>query len=73
MSPDEAGRRRLRGFGWHLAGYFVVMAALVAVNLLTDSTTPWFVWPGVGWGGVLAVHAAYAMGLFGGTRARDPN
>ncbi len=71
MSPGEAGGRRLRGFGWHLAGFFVVMAGLVAVNLLTDPETPWFVWPGVGWGGVLAVHAAFAMGLFGGNRAAD--
>ena len=65
MNHDEAARRRLRGFGWHLAGYFVVMAGLVAVNLLASPETPWFVWPGVGWGGVLAVHAAFAMGLFG--------
>ncbi len=71
MSHDEAGRRTLRGFGLHLAGYFVVMGLLVAVNLLTDPETPWFVWPGVGWGGVLAVHAAFAMGLFGGNRAAD--
>ena len=73
MNPDEAARRRLRGFGLHLAGYFVVMAGLVAVNLLTMPETPWFVWPGVGWGGVLAVHAAFAMGLFGDRGARDPN
>ncbi len=61
----ERARRRLRGFGLHLAGYFVVMAGLVAVNLATDSENPWFVWPMVGWGGILAFHAAYAMGLFG--------
>ena len=71
MRPDEAGRRRLRGFGLHLAGYFVFMGLLVAVNLLTMPETPWFVWPGIGWGGVLAVHAAFAMGLFGGNRAAD--
>ena len=73
MNPDEAARRRLRGFGLHLAGYFVVMAGLVAVNLLTMPETPWFVWPGVGWGGVLAVHAAFAMGLFGDRGACDSN
>ncbi len=61
----EQARRRLRGFGLHLAGYFVVMAVLVAVNLATAPETPWFVWPMVGWGGILAFHAAYAMGLFG--------
>ncbi len=62
---DSDPRRRLRGFGLHLVGYFLVMAVLVTINLSATPDNPWFVWPGVGWGGVLAVHAAYAMGLFG--------
>ena len=65
VRDENAPRRRLRGFGIHLAGYFVVMAALVAINLSGMPENPWFVWPGVGWGGILAAHAAYAMGLFG--------
>ncbi len=44
---------------------FVV--ALAAINMLSNPENPWFVWPMVGWGGVLAVHAAFAMGLFGGS------
>ena len=63
----QRARRRLRGFGLHLAGYGVVMVVLVAVNLLSNPENPWFVWPMVGWGGVLAIHAAFAMGLFGGS------
>ena len=59
-------RRRLRGFGLHIAGYGIVMVVLVAINLLGNPENPWFVWPLVGWGGVLAIHAAFAMGLFGG-------
>ncbi len=66
VKDDGDPRRRLRGFGIHLVVYFAVMAGLVTINLLTAPENPWFVWPGVGWGGVLAVHAAYAMGLFGG-------
>ncbi len=66
VKDDGDPRRRLRGFGIHLVGYFVVMAGLVAINLIAAPENPWFVWPVVGWGGVLAVHAAYAMGLFGG-------
>ena len=67
MAEDDArrverARRRLKGFLIHLAGYFVVMAALVAVNLGTGGE-PWFLLPLVGWGSVLALHAAYAMGL----------
>ena len=69
-APDEEARyrrqkARLTGFRNHVIGYFVVMAVLVPVNLLTDPETPWFVWPMVGWGPILALHAAFAMGLFG--------
>ena len=71
MSHDDAAteraRRRLRGFGFHLAGYVVVILALMAINMLSSPENPWFVWPMVGWGGALAIHAAFAMGLFGGS------
>jgi uncharacterized membrane protein len=65
-----AAQRRLRGFGYHLVGYFVVMIVLVAVNFALTPGRPWFVLPMVGWGAVLAIHAAYAMGLFGVFRRR---
>jgi len=60
----DAGRRRLRLFGYHLVVYFLVMIVLVPVNLLTDPGRPWFVLPMVGWGAVLGVHAGFAMNLF---------
>ena len=63
----QRARRRLRGFGIHIVGYFVVVVSLAAINMLSNPENPWFVWPMVGWGGVLAVHAAFAMGLFGGS------
>ncbi len=72
---NEAGgggtraRRRLRGFGAHLAAYFAVMAVLVGLNVFFSPENLWVLAPVVGWGAVLAVHAAYAMGLldvFGG-------
>jgi hypothetical protein len=28
------------------------------------SAEPWFLLPMIGWGGVLAIHAAHVMGLF---------
>ncbi len=61
-APSEA-ETRLKGFVKHLVVYFVVMAVLVAVNVLT-STAPWFLLPLIGWGAVLAIHAAHAIGLF---------
>ncbi len=57
-------RRRLRGFAAHLAGYFLSMIVLVGVKFLFFPDNPWFVLPMVAWGSILAVHAAYAMGLF---------
>ncbi|MBM3565942.1 MAG: 2TM domain-containing protein [Alphaproteobacteria bacterium] len=57
-------RRRLVGFGRHLAMYFAAMIVLVAVNMAWTPENPWFMWPMVGYGGVLAIHAAYVMGLF---------
>jgi hypothetical protein len=66
-------RRRLRMFGYHLACYFLVMALLVSLNLLTTPQTPWFAVPLVCWGGVLAAHVAYVMGLFPTKRGPDGN
>ena len=62
--PQSPSQRRLRGFKLHLFAYFLAMAILVPVNLLTTPEQPWFVWPMVGWGAVLAIHTAWTMGLF---------
>ena len=66
--PDERDqnqkRRRLKTFGTHLIGYFMVMIIIVPANLMTTPENPWFFMPMIGWGSVLALHAAYAMGLF---------
>ncbi|MGH7005243.1 MAG: hypothetical protein ACREIP_14965 [Alphaproteobacteria bacterium] len=41
------------------------MTILVPLNLfLIAPGLPWFVLPLVGWGAVLGVHCAFAMGLF---------
>ncbi|MPY76801.1 MAG: hypothetical protein GEU87_21400 [Alphaproteobacteria bacterium] len=61
---ERRAEARLRGFKLHLLGYFLVVAVLAAINLLATPETIWFVWPMVGWGTVLAIHTAWAMGLF---------
>lgn len=61
---EKTARARLLGFGRHLTVYFAVVLVLVVVNMTTMPENPWFMWPMVGYGGVLAVHAAYVMGLF---------
>ena len=67
MTEDEkidAAKARLRGFAIHLLAYFLVMAALVAVNVVRDPDQVWSLYPVVAWGSALALHAAYVMGLF---------
>lgn len=48
----------------HLIAYFGVMIVVVAINFAMSPETAWFVWPMVGWMAPMAVHAAWAMGLF---------
>ena len=61
----ERARRRRNSFALHLAAYFVIIAICVPLNLFQIAPgTPWFLLPMVGWGAVLAVHCAFAMGLF---------
>ncbi len=70
MTPTETGgdgdkhaRRRRRGFGAHLAAYFAAMVVLIGASIFFSPENPWLLVPVVAWGAVLAVHAAYAMGL----------
>lgn len=57
-------RRRRSGLLNHLILFFAVMVVLVPVNFLTTPDYPWFVFPLVIWFAPLAVHVAWAMGLF---------
>jgi 2TM domain len=64
----ERARRRLvseKGFYVHLVTYVLVIAGLFIINVLTGHGRWWFVWPAVGWGIGIAVHALSAFGLIG--------
>ncbi len=63
-------RRRLLGFGLHLVGYFIVMAGIFLVNFSAGTDPTRFVFILVGWGSVLALHAAFVMGFFGAFSGR---
>lgn len=63
-APELIARRRLLVFGRHMAAYFAGVVVLAVVNMTLMPENPWFIWPMIGYGGVLAIHAAYAMGLF---------
>lgn len=62
---QEAKRhvKQIRGFYFHLVSYFLVNAVLVVINLITSPEYLWFIWPLIGWGIGLIMHA---LSLFGG-------
>ncbi len=49
----------------HFGVAFAVVAVLALVNLLFVPGFHWWALVAVGWGVPLALHTAYAMGLFG--------
>ena len=64
----ERARRRLvseKGFYVHLVTYVLVITGLFIINALTGPGRWWFVWPAIGWGIGIAVHALSAFGLIG--------
>jgi hypothetical protein len=56
-------RRRLHGFIIHLMIYFAVMTVMLPVNFILAPDNLWSLFPLIGWGAPLALHAAWAMGL----------
>ena len=74
--PVLRARRRLRAFLLHLALFAVVMVMVLVINVLFSPGGSWGIMAIVGWGGVLAIHAAYVMGLFdifSQTPPKDPD
>lgn len=67
----ERAAHRSRGLRLHFAAYFLLTLVLVPINLIVTPDTPWFIWPMVGWGSVLAIHTAWAMGLFDILSSKD--
>ncbi|GAA6155842.1 MAG: 2TM domain-containing protein [Alphaproteobacteria bacterium] len=48
--------RDLKAFYSHAATYAVVIFGLFIINLFTGISTPWFIWPMLGWGVGVAAH-----------------
>ena len=47
----------IKGFYIHLVTYILVNAFLVILNLLSSPEYLWFIWPLLGWGIGLVIHA----------------
>ena len=54
----------LRGFYGHLSVYVIVNLGLFLINMTTSPETLWFIWPLMGWGIAIVLHA---LRVFGGT------
>ncbi len=61
----ENARQHLKGFALHIIVYFLTMFILIPLNIFVFDSLIWFVFPLVGWGSALAIHAAFVLGLFG--------
>ena len=54
----------IKGFYFYLITYIVINAVLVVINLLTSPEYLWFIWPIIGWGVGLVIHAITVFGNF---------
>ncbi|USD66759.1 2TM domain-containing protein [Vibrio sp. SCSIO 43136] len=65
MSQDERDAldqvRAISSFYSHLTTYVLVIAGLFAINLLTDSSYIWAIWPALGWGIGIVNHGLSAF------------
>ena len=65
---EDAKKRvgKLKEFYQHLVAYLVINAFLIVLNRLTSPGHNWFIWPLLGWGLGLALHALTVFGRFWG-------
>ena len=60
----------IKGFYAHLTVYVVVNLLLFAINMIVSPENLWFIWPLMGWGVAVALHAVSVFG-FGRTFGAD--
>lgn len=63
-ATQARNRRRRSQLLNHFIAYFGALVLLVPLNFVTTPDRVWFVYPMVAWMAPLALHTAWAMGLF---------
>ena len=63
LSPEER-LKRARSVRLHVIVALFALLVLIAVNALTSSRYPWWLWVLMAWMPLIAGHTAWAMGLF---------
>jgi transcriptional regulator with XRE-family HTH domain len=56
--------RDIKGFYTHLITYVAVVGSLFAFNLIRSPNKMWAVWPAIGWGIGVAIHALNVYEVF---------
>ena len=60
----EEHNRRIRSVRLHVIVALFALLVLIAVNALTSSRYPWWLWVLTAWMPLIALHTAWGMGLF---------
>ena len=63
LTPEER-MRRARYVRLHVIVALLTLLVLIAVNALTSSAYPWWLWVLMAWMPIVAAHTAWSMGLF---------
>ncbi len=61
---SEERMKRARSVRLHVIAALFTLLVLIAVNALTSSRNPWWLWVLMAWMPLIAAHAAWGMGLF---------
>ncbi len=65
MAYQKAAKRveDLKGFYSNLISYCIIIPFLIFINLYTSPEYLWFIWPMLGWGFGLSMHALKTFGV----------
>ena len=67
LSPEER-MRRASSVRLHVIVALFALLVLIAVNAVTSSRYPWWLWVLAAWMPLIALHTAWGMGLFESNR-----
>ena len=70
----ERAKKRVEakvGFYRHLTVYIAVCVLLIIINFSTSTEYLWFIWPLMGWGFAVLLHALRVFGFAGGSTVTE--
>lgn len=64
IKKAKAKAKKLREFYSHLRSYLIVNSIFFIINWITDPNVWWILYPVIGWGFCLTIHAIDALSSF---------